>query len=44
MKQPLRVEDFRPISVVGSLYKIVSKVIANRLKHVIGEVISDTHA
>lgn len=39
---PLRIEDFRPISIVGSLYKIVPKVIASRLKLVIGDVISDT--
>ena len=33
--------DFRPISLVGSLYKIISKVLAIRLKHVMLEVIKD---
>lgn len=41
IQQPFRIEDFRPISVVGSLCKIISKVIANRLEHVIGKVIND---
>jgi hypothetical protein len=35
---PQRLNDFRPISLVGSLYKIL----ANRLRIVIGSVISET--
>jgi hypothetical protein len=34
--------DFRPISLVASLYKILAKLLANRLRTVIGSVISDT--
>jgi hypothetical protein len=33
--------DFRPISLVGSLYKMFSKILATRLKHVMAEVISE---
>jgi len=39
---PHRLNDFRPIALVGSLYKILSKVLANRLRMVIGRVISET--
>ena len=34
--------DFRPISLVGSVYKLLAKVLVNRLKLVMGEVISDS--
>ena len=33
-------EDFRPISLLGGLYKLLAKVLANRLKKVIGKVVS----
>ncbi|RVX04382.1 hypothetical protein CK203_018611 [Vitis vinifera] len=32
--------DYRPISLVGGLYKILAKVLANRLKKVVGKVVS----
>ena len=32
--------DYRPISLVGGLYKLLAKVLANRLKKVIGKVVS----
>ena len=33
-------KDLRPISLVGGLYKILTKVLANRIKRVIGLIIS----
>ena len=32
--------DFRSISLVGGLYKLLAKVLANRLKKVVGKVVS----
>ena len=34
------IQDFRPTSLVGSIYKILAKVLANRLKVVIDQLIS----
>jgi hypothetical protein len=39
---PPKLNDFRRISLVGSLYKILAKVLANRLRLVVGNVISET--
>ena len=35
------VNDFRPISLIGSLYKIIAKILANRLCLVIGDIVSE---
>jgi len=37
-------KDFRPISLVGGVYKIMAKVLANRLKMVLGNVISKSQS
>ena len=34
-------KDYRPISLVGSLYKWLAKVLANRLKRVLAKVVSN---
>jgi len=34
------IKDFRPISMVGCIYKLLSKVLARRLRGVLGHLIS----
>nr|GEY68398.1 RNA-directed DNA polymerase, eukaryota [Tanacetum cinerariifolium] len=38
------VKDFRPISLIGSTYKIITKIMANRLSIVISDVVSDVQS
>ena len=38
----VEVKDFRPISLVGGIYKIISKVLANQLRRVAHGLISDS--
>ena len=35
-------KDFHPISLVGSVYKLLSKVLANKLRAVLDNLISET--
>ncbi|KAJ0870349.1 putative RNA-directed DNA polymerase [Helianthus annuus] len=40
-KDPENLNDYRPIILIGCISKVISKVLANRLKTVIGSVISE---
>lgn len=37
---PHNLSEYRPISLVGSLYKILEKVLANRMNRVISKLVS----
>lgn len=43
-KDPIHFGDLRPISLIGSLYKIIAKLLALRLKKVIGNVIDEVQS
>nr|GEZ32629.1 RNA-directed DNA polymerase, eukaryota [Tanacetum cinerariifolium] len=38
------VNDFHPVSLIGSVYKVVKKILANRLALVIADLLSDTQS
>ena len=36
-------KDFRPISLIGSIYKLIAKVLSNRLKNVMNKLVNSAH-
>ena len=40
----MKLENYRPISLLNNDYKIIAKVLANRIKSVLGSIISPTQA
>ena len=42
VENPMSIEDYRPISMVGALYKTISKILSFRLKEVIAPLIDES--
>ncbi|GJR05390.1 RNA-directed DNA polymerase, eukaryota [Tanacetum coccineum] len=38
------VKDFRPICLIGSIYKIIAKIMANRLVGVLGDIVNEVQS
>ncbi|MCH79404.1 LINE-1 reverse transcriptase like [Trifolium medium] len=44
VESPFRLSDYRPISLLGCLYKLIAKVLANRLAKVMNSIIAPTQS
>jgi len=43
-RDPTKLEQYRPISLVGEMYKIISKVLVGRIKNVLSSIIDESQS
>jgi len=44
LENPIRLNENRPISLVGCIYKIISKIISNRVKKVLPKIMDESQS
>jgi len=44
VRDPVKLEQYRPISLVGAIYKIISKVLAGKIRKVISSIVDDSQS
>ena len=44
VKDPSKLEQYRPISLVGAIYKVIAKVLAGRIKKVLNSVVDESQS
>ncbi|KAK9063215.1 hypothetical protein SSX86_017085 [Deinandra increscens subsp. villosa] len=44
VKSPMGLKDYRPITLIGMISKVISKILANRIKRVMGKIISEAQS
>jgi len=42
VRDPAKLKQYRPISLVGAMYKIILKVLADRIKKVLSSIIDES--
>ena len=42
VKSPQKITEYRPISLCNVIYKLISKLLANRLKNILAEIIDES--
>jgi len=44
VKDPSKLEQYRPISLVGAIYKVIAKVLAERIKKVLNSIVDESQS